>query len=200
MNPQNSPNQSSAVGGAGSAGSATETSGTLAETKNMITQTARETATKVKDAASNTAQRAKEEAERFVADKKETTANRIGSYSSAIHDTARSLEEKDPNIAWFTHQTADRLQSIADYMRNRDFSALRHDAEDLARRHPAAFFGGMFLAGLIVGNIVKASRRKLDEDFEYSGAADYESDWSKRGSASETQSQLTDAERSAAGI
>jgi hypothetical protein len=194
MNPQNSPNPSS-TSGAGPGESASEG---LSNTKEKITQTARETATKVKGAASNTALRAKEEAGRFVAEKKETTANRIGSYSSAFHDTARTLEEKDPNIAWFTHQTADRLQSVADYVRNSDFSQLRQDAENLARRHPATFFGGMFLAGLIVGNIVKASQRKLDGNNEYTG--DYRSDWSQSGAQTETQPDLTDVERTSAGI
>src|SRR5688572_23873707 len=195
MNPQNLPDPS-ATSAAGPGDSSTETSGSA--TKDKIVQTARETATKVKDTASSTALRAKEEASRYVSEKKEVTANRIGSYSSAIHDTARSLEEKDPNIAWFTHQAADRLQGIADYMRNRDFSALRQDAENLARRHPATFFGGMFLAGLIVGNIVKASRRKLDENNEY--GSDYQSDWSAKGSEVGMQPELTDTERSSAGF
>jgi hypothetical protein len=165
----------------------------------MITQTARQTASKVRDAASSTALRAKEEAQRFAAEKKETTANRITSYSSAIHDTARSLEEQDPNIAWFTHRTADRLQGVADYVRNRDFATLRHDAEDMARRHPAMFFGGMFLAGLIVGNVVKASRRNL-ENQDYARGGDDETAWPESGNPTGMKSELSEAERSAAGI
>ena len=199
MNPQNSPNPSGATGEAGTRGSVAETSGTLSDTKNRIAETARETASKVKGAASSTALRAKEEAQRFAAEKKETTANRITSYSSAIHDTARSLEEQDPNIAWFTHRTADRLQSVADYVRNRDFTALRQDAEDMARRHPAVFFGGMFLAGLVVGNFVKASRKNT-EDQDYMRGGDYEKDWSESGQQTGMQSELSEAERSAAGI
>jgi len=191
MNSKNSPNPSTAS----EAGPGESASEVLSNTKEKLTQTARETATKVKGAASNTALRAKEEASRYVAEKKETTANRIDSYSSAFHDTARNLEEKDPNIAWFTHQAADRLQSIAEYMRTRDFTALREDAENLARRHPATFFGGMFVAGLIVGNIVKASRRKLDEESEYTGS-DYQSEWSQSGAGTD----LSDMERSSAGI
>jgi hypothetical protein len=200
MNPQNSPNPSGATGGESPGGSAAEATGTLSETKSRITQTARETASKVKGAASNTALRAKEEAQRFAAEKKETTANRITSYSSAIHDTARSLEEQDPNIAWFTHRTADRLQDIADYVRNRDFATLRHDAEDMARRHPAMFFGGMFLAGLVVGNIVKASRRNVEADNDYTRGGDYETDWSQGADETGMQPELTNAERSATGI
>jgi hypothetical protein len=199
MNPQNSPNPSGSTGSAGTSGSVAEISDTLSETKNKIAQTARDTASKVKDAASSTALRAKEEAQRFAAEKKETTANRITSYSSAIHDTARSLEEQDPNIAWFTHRTADRLQGVADYVRNRDFAALRQDAEDMARRHPALFFGGMFLAGLVVGNFVKASRKNL-EDEDYTRRGEPDTDWSESEPQAGLQSELSAAERSAAGI
>src|SRR5687767_39761 len=101
MNPQNSPTPSAPAGDSNPGGGVTESSGTLTETKDKITQTARDAASKVKSAAGSSVTRAKEQAERFAAEKKETTANRIRSYSSAIHDTARSLEEQDPNIAWF---------------------------------------------------------------------------------------------------
>ena len=195
MNPQNSPTPS-ASGGMGG-GTVTEGGGTLTEAKNKITQTAKEAASKVKSAASTTASRVKEQAERVAAEKKATAAERIGSYSSAIHETASSMEDKDPNIAWFTHQAADKLQGVADYMRSRDFTGFKHDAEDMARRHPAVFFGGMFLAGLVIGNIVKASRRKLDETDYSSG---YDTDWSSPTSGEMSQPTLTDSERASAGI
>lgn len=142
-------------------GGGAETRGALAETKDKLTQTAKTAAAKVKTAAADTAGKVKERAENIVDEKKETAAGRIDDYSSALHESARSLEEKDPNIAWFTHRAADRLQNAANYMRDRDFSGLRDDAERIARRHPAVFFGGMFVGGLLLGNLVKASRRKL---------------------------------------
>ena len=83
-------------------------------------------------------------------------------------------------------------------MRNRDFATLRQDAEDMARRHPAVFFGGMFLAGLVVGNFVKASRRNI-ENQDYMGG-DYGTDWPESGQQTGMQSELSEAERSAAGI
>ena len=198
MNPQNSPTSPTTTAGNEECGCSTESSSTLAETKTKITQTAREAATKVKSAAASTAARAKEEAQRIATEKKEFAAGKIGSYSSAIHDTARSLEENDPNIAWFTHRAADRLQGIADYMRNRDFTAFKYDAENMARRHPAAFFGGLFVAGLVLGNLVKASRRKLDEERGMSGTdMSGGTDWAQRDLGAP---ELTEAERSAAGI
>jgi hypothetical protein len=162
MNSNNTPVPFAAADEFTSSGGGAETRGALAETKDKLTQTARTAASKVKTAAAETADKVKERAEDLVDDKKETAASRIRDYGTALHESARSLEEKDPNIAWFTHRAADRLQNAANYMRGRDFAGLRDDAERIARRHPALFFGGMFLGGLVLGNLVKASRRKLD--------------------------------------
>ena len=140
------------------------TSDPLAETGRSFVRTARATATQIKERATDTVNRAKEQAARVATERKTQAANRVGGYSSAIHESARALEEKDPNIAWFTHQAADRLQGVADYVRTRDFDGLREDAENMARRHPLAFFGGLFVAGLVLGNVVKASRPAGESD------------------------------------
>lgn len=172
MNPQ-IPVTPSSPEGAGAGGASMETSGKLTQAKQSITQTARDAASKVKTAAADTATRARTEAERIAEEKKENAANRIGGYGSAIHESAQSLEEQDPNIAWFTHRAANRLQSFADYVRDRDFAGLREDCGAIARRHPAAFFGGMFLAGIVAGNLVKASQRTEDSG----SMEDADTDW-----------------------
>ncbi len=152
----------------------TGSTGKITEAKEAVTRAARNTSQQIKTAAAETVSRAKETAERVATEKKEQTANRIGGYSSAIHESAKSLEEQDPNIAWFTHQAADRLQRVADYVRTQDFTALRRDGEDFARRHPGAFFGGMFAVGLVVGNLMKASRRKIADDTSSFGGENLE--------------------------
>lgn len=129
------------------------------ESRSTIGQTARATASKVGTAASEAASKVKDSAEKMVAERKDMAADRVGAYSSAVHDTAKSLEEQDPNIAWLTHRAADKLESVATYVRTRDFRGLRDDAANLARRHPAAFFGGMCLAGLVLGSVIRAARQ-----------------------------------------
>ena len=95
--------------------------------------------------------------------------------------------------------TPDRLQHIADYVRDCDFSSLRRDAEDVARRHPLAFYGGMLVAGLLLGNLVKASRRRLEDDRDYS--AEDETAWAHGAAEDETPPPVLSAEeRAAAGI
>lgn len=153
------PASDSSMGGGG------ESSGTIAQAKQAITSTARDTAARIKSAAGDTAERAKTEAQRYAAEAKDETAQKLGGYSSAMHDSAKAFEEQDPNIAWATHRVADRIQGVADYFRNQDFAGLRNDAENLARRHPLAFFGGLFVAGLVVGNLLKA-RQPSDETDE----------------------------------
>ena len=202
MNPQNSirsaPAEDMGPGGG------TQTGGVVTETKQKIAQTARDTAAKVKSAASDTVAKARNEAARVATEKKETAANRIGGYSEAIRDTARSIEEKgDPNIAWFTNQAADKLQGVADYLRNSDFACVRGDCEGIARRHPAVFFGGMFFAGLLLGNMMKASQRKLQDsqgEFDYNDGTSG-AQWAEGSTDGLVSSPtLTDAERGAAGI
>jgi hypothetical protein len=129
------------------------------ESRSTIAQTARATASKVGAAASEAASKVKDSAEKIVSERKDMAAERVGAYSSAVHDTAKSLEEQDPNIAWLTHRAADKLESVATYVRTRDFRGLRDDAASLARRHPAAFFGGMCVAGLVLGSVIRAARQ-----------------------------------------
>lgn len=142
------------------------------ESRSTIASTAKEATAKVGSAASEAATRVKETAERVATEKKDTVADRVGSYGSAIRESARSLEEQDPNIAWLTHRAAERLESVANYVRDRDFTGLRDDAARLARRHPAAFFGGMCVAGLVLGSVIRAARTAATES-EQESEADY---------------------------
>ncbi len=96
---------------------------------------------------------------------KEATADRLSDYETQLRDTARfAQEEEDPNIAHLANTAADRLQRAADYVRDTNFTQLRQDAADVARRHPSLFMGGMLLAGIVAGNLVKASVQTLRED------------------------------------
>lgn len=159
MNPSNLSQSPLSAEASGSENAQQEASGALSNAKQKIKTATRDTVKQIKTAATDTAGRVKEQASEIVDQQKTGVADRIGSYSSAVHKTAESLEQNDPNIAWLTHQAADRLSGVADYIRGRDFTQLKSDAENLARRHPAAFFGGLFVAGLVVGNLLKATGR-----------------------------------------
>jgi hypothetical protein len=58
----------------------------------------------------------------------------------------------------------------------------------------------MFVAGLILGNIVKASRRNVDDDSDFNDGTDDDSPGESAEMSDTAQAELTQAERPAAGI
>lgn len=170
-----------------------------AQGRSSVAQTARDAAAKVGSVATEAASRVKQRAEDMISQSKDSAADRVGSYSSAIHDSAKSLEQQDPNIAWLSHQAADRLERVATYMRSRDFQGLRSDAENLARRHPAAFFGGMCVAGLILGSVIRATRTAARDSQPDNEDSDYPNYMNETREASAASYAGTAASSSAAG-
>lgn len=171
MNPNNpTSTPSSSLSGSGAqrgAGTTESSKNEAAETKRSVGDTARHAAQEAKQSAAGVFDQAKEKVSHLAEEQRETMAHRIGSYSSAIRDSAKSIENDDPNIAHYANEAADRIERVANYVREVDVSSLRRDAESLARRHPAVFMGGMFVAGLVLGNLVKASAQAATSDSGY---------------------------------
>jgi hypothetical protein len=136
-----------------------QTFGSGSESTSSIKDAARAAASRVGSAATEAASKIKDRAERLASDQRDVAAEKVEAYGSAVHKTAASLEQEDPNIAWLTHRAADRLEGVANYVRTRDLRGLREDAANLARRHPAAFFGGMAVLGLVLGGVIRAARQ-----------------------------------------
>ncbi len=147
--------------------------GSLQTAQTEGVRSVKEMAGDAKRSASNMIDQAKERASTMAQEQKQSAAQRIGRCGSALRDSARSVEQEDPNIAYFANSAAERIERVADYLRSTDLDGLRHDAEDLARRRPALFMGGMLVAGLIVGSIIKASASAArDEGENISSASD----------------------------
>ena len=150
---------------------ASDAPGSFTQAKESLTTTARETAARLKSAASETASRAKTKAQTIASESKQQAADKLGGYGNAMRDSARAFEQQDPNIAWATNRIAERIETAANYVRNSDFTQLKHDGEEIARRHPVAFFGGMLVAGLVIGNLLKARQvageRESDDQTDF---------------------------------
>ncbi len=128
---------------------------TVESVAGQIRASAADASTKVKDTAADVIQ-----------EQKKHTANRIRNYGDALHQTAESTRDQDPNIAWLTEQASARLQKAADYMRDSSWPRLREDGAALARRHPVVFFGGMFVLGAMAGAVVRAGVEAVADDTE----------------------------------
>jgi hypothetical protein len=136
------------------------------ETGQELKSKTSEAAHNVKERASGVAQELKHRASEAVDERKREVASRIRGYSSAIREAGKNVEQDDPNIAWFTEEAAKRLQSVADYIRQRDFNGLRVDAENFARRHPAVMLGGMFVTGLLLGMEEADDQERWDYNYD----------------------------------
>lgn len=128
-----------------------------------IKEKARETKDRVLSKGSDAMRQAKERTRSMADERKNQLGERIHGYGSSIRRAADKLrEEKDPNIAHYAEMIADRIDQAGDYLQSRDPGMLLRDVENAARRRPEIFFGGMFLAGLLVARFLKASEQRDD--------------------------------------
>ena len=139
----------------------------MGQAKEEVKSTAREAKDTITTKTKEVVSQAKGYGQEYAQQGRERAASRIGDVSRSVRETADRFDpERDPNIARYTRMLADRLEGAATYVREHDFSRMRKDCEYLARRNPAVFFGGMFIAGFAAARFLKAS-------------AEHESGWSR---------------------
>lgn len=174
------PTYSQTPGSTGSGSSLAEKSRAAGAT---LKDKARQTKDRVMNKGSDTLQQAREKSRTFADDRKNQLGERIHGYGSAVHRAAEKLrDEQDPNIAYYADMVAEKFDQAADYLQSRDPGAIFRDIENAARRRPEIFFGGMFLAGLVLARFLKASGERHEsysesnEDYwveePYAGATD----------------------------
>lgn len=135
----------------------------MASTRGAIKDKARQAKESVLNKGSDALNKAKEKTRSLAEDRKNQLGERIHGYSSAFRRAADNLrEEKDPNIAHYAESIADRIDQAADYVQSKEPGMILHDIENAARRRPEIFFGGMFLAGLVLARFLKASNQRDD--------------------------------------
>lgn len=100
---------------------------------------------------------AKERVQSFAERQKKLGAEQIGSVARASHRAAEEIESELPGVARSIHDTAGRLESLSDSLRNQTLEDLLESFGDLARQRPVAVFGGALLAGFALSRFLKAS-------------------------------------------
>ena len=93
-------------------------------------------------------------------EQKHNAARHLHTIGDAAHRAAGKFrDDRDDNIAGYIDAMADEVDRLAGYLERRDVNSLASDAQDLARRRPELFLGGMFVAGLALTRFLKASTR-----------------------------------------
>lgn len=124
------------------------------------------------------AQELKEEvtstAEEQVSRGKAQASGKAHAIASALRDAGDSLEQQgEDQLARWGRQTADQVERMASYFDRNDLSGLVEDLESTARSNTAAFVGGTFAAGLMLGRFLRASApQPHDEDRDARTAMD----------------------------
>ncbi len=126
---------------------------------NEVGSEVREQAHKLADKATEAAEEARRHGEEAIHEQKSKVSEHVSRYSSVVRGVAEKFrEEENAQIAGYADQMADQLDRLAGYLSWRDINGLLDDTQDMARRRPDFFYGGMFVAGLALSRFLKASR------------------------------------------
>ena len=110
---------------------------------------------------------ARSAAETILEDQKQRTAERVSGMAEAVRCAAQSLDRSEnPTIARYADHAADRIGDFSGLIRERQWSEIVADTEDLARRQPTLFVLGAAAIGFLAGRLlaVPADRRRSKKD------------------------------------
>jgi uncharacterized protein YjbJ (UPF0337 family) len=171
-----------------------EAASQVKEQAGQITDTVKEQASKVTD-------KAKEQATTRVDDQKERAAQGIVGFADALNQVSGSMREQNPAVANFAETAAGKLEQFAGTLNDKDINELMSDIEAMARKQPALFVGGAFLAGVFAARFLKSSSgmssgSNFQGNYGQSGSGSYDrrqnqsaSDYDTRGFSSQYSSQ-----------
>ncbi len=139
----------------------TGTAGTAGAGPGSIRDATRDTVDSVRQEASHLADRATDEGKSMLARRKDEAARRVESVADALRGTARELDSSQQSgTGRYVDYAAERLQTLGHQLRHKDVDSLIHDAQDLGRRAPGAFFAGSVVTGFLLARFLKASSER----------------------------------------
>lgn len=122
-----------------------------------VSRTAKSQAQGLSAAAGDIASDAKDKVVSVVNEQKNAGADYIGTIADAVHRAASELNNEVPQAARYVHQAANRLQTVADAVRNRNVGDLVGEVQQFAKQQPALFFGGTLVLGFAAMRLLKSS-------------------------------------------
>ena len=103
-----------------------------------------------------------EKAKSMFSDGKTQISESLESLAQAFRHTGNQLKEQNyGSVADYADQTAERIEKISGYLRNKNVEEILNEAEVLTRRQPVLTLAGAFTAGFIMARMFKGSRRAV---------------------------------------
>jgi hypothetical protein len=88
---------------------------------------------------------------------KDAGADQVGHFARAVHGAASALEQEMPQLATYVHDAGQKLEGLADDLRNGSVDDLMDKFGRYAKDQPALIFGGAMVAGFALTRFLKAS-------------------------------------------
>jgi ElaB/YqjD/DUF883 family membrane-anchored ribosome-binding protein len=113
----------------------------------------------VMDQARQSFRHARDSAGASLNDTRQHAAQRIGGLANAVRGTSERLRsEQQDRVADLTDGLADQVERLGTYLRDRNFSDFRRDAESFARRQPVVAVGIALGLGLLGARFLKSGQ------------------------------------------
>lgn len=95
----------------------------------------------------------------YAKQKKSQAASEVGVFRDAVQKAADKLsEENHEGVASYVSAAAEQLDRLRVSIEDRNVGDLFGEAQRVARKHPEIVYGGMFVAGLALMRLLKASK------------------------------------------
>lgn len=133
--------------------------------------TTREMTDKAKETAGQVVEQAGQQVSSRIAVQKDRAAQGLGTMAHALRQTGDQLRDQDQiGMTDYINRAASQVERLGDYLRQKEVRELVDDVERYARRQPALFLGGAFLAGLLAARFLKSSREQIEPARYYEGS------------------------------
>jgi hypothetical protein len=101
----------------------------------------------------------KEEVRERVEEKKHVASEKVHALARALRAAGDTLDDEgETTLARYGRQAAGQVERLAAHVDSNDTNGVMREIENIARENPAAFTGGTFAAGLLLGRFLRSSR------------------------------------------
>jgi hypothetical protein len=110
--------------------------------------------------AKDKAEAARDQASGLIDERKSAAAEDLADLSEALRGASEHLRDHSRSmIAGLAQTTADRIESLATAVRERDVVELIDEAQRFARRQPEVFFAGALVLGFLFARTMRSARQ-----------------------------------------
>jgi hypothetical protein len=99
-------------------------------------------------------------------EQKETLTDGLASVAGSIKQVGENLNNSPESnkiietAAKYTNGLAEQIENVSNYFERKDVREMVSDVENFARKYPAYFIGGAFVAGILAARFLKSSSPK----------------------------------------